>query len=522
MAEGPEGAPVVQVQTVMRGTMVQEVYAPASIEAGNLQELKAPIASPAVTVLVKVGQQVAEGDVLVELDATELQEDVKAQELALLRAQNSLERLRREQENAPLQLERQLEEARKQLIEAQNNLARLRRGSDDYQAKVAAAQAAIAKLQEESASSQRAVDEARQALLAAESAYMANPGSSAATDAYRKAEEAYKEAVQQNQQAAHNTADQLRKAQDELAALLEEGQRQASGESTDVRMAEIQVSLAEVAVREAEEALARGADREQIQVAEAEVDAARATLEKLRKNLNSTRITAPAAGTVLSVAVKTGDPVQQGAVLVRTGDMEKMKLVGRVEAVDLDSLEPGQTIMVTSALLPLANFEGTVTEIGQQSSNSSDPYMGGGWMGENVTFEVWGEVLNPDGRLKSGMSAEMRIETARRENVLTVPLLAVREDGGQASVLVVNNYTVEVRPIQTGLVTNREVEVLGGLEEGEQIVVSPFGLIETLNEGDAVRIEVSPGMMPDGFMRGPMGVPSKAMSVPLGLVTGGR
>jgi|GEM_PF-1530012 len=525
VAEGPEGAPVVQVQPVVRQMLVQEVFAPGTVRAGNLQEYKAAVASPRVTLLVEVGQQVEEGQVLAELDATELLEEVKAKERDLLQAQRRLQELQRSVESAPLQLERQLEEARRQLIEAQNQLVKARAGGGTGESsEVAAVREKINQLRNQVTQAQQAVDQARAALAAAEAAYLANPGDAEAERNYRNAEAAYRQAVEKNQETARETASALAQAEAELESLLSgEGQDEDSEENR-IRLLEIQVRLAEVAVKEAEEAVRRGPDMGQIEVAQAEVEAAQATLEKLRNNLDSTRIVATAPGTVLSLGVSNGDPVQAGMVIVRVGDMERMELVGQVEAVDLDSLEPGQTIMVTSALLPLASFEGVVTGVAQQTQQSQDPSYPGMYYGENVTFEVRGVVDNPEGRLKSGMSVEMRIETARKENVMVVPLLAVREEAGQAFVLVVKDYTVELRPIQTGLVTNMEVEVISGLEEGEMIITSPFGLIETLQDGDQVRIEVMPGMEGGMFPAGAgrrMPGRARAITVPVGLLAGG-
>ncbi|MBY6276085.1 efflux RND transporter periplasmic adaptor subunit [Symbiobacterium thermophilum] len=527
-AMGPEGAPVVQVQRVSRGMLIREIYSPGTVQAGNLQEYKAPLTSPRVTVYVEAGQQIEEGQLLAELDATELQEEVKTKERDLLQAQRDLEELLRQMESAPLQLERNLQEARRQLVEAQSNLARVKAGGGQS-SDVERLREQIDQLRSQVAAAQQPVEEARKNLTAAEAAYVANPSDSQAAQAYRAAEEAYREAVRKSQATVQEAAEKLAEAEAELAALLEGSQDGASRE-LNVRLAEIQVSLAEVAVKEAEEAVRRGPDMGQVELARARVEAAQATLDKLRANLEATRIVAAAPGTVLSVHVKDGDPVQQGASLLRVGDMERMELIGQVEAVDLDSLEPGQPIMVTSSLLPLASFEGTVTRISQQTAQSNDGFYGGPiyYMGDTVTFEVRGEVMNADGRLKSGMSVEMRIQTAQLEDVIVVPLLAVREEAGQAFVLVVHeDYTVEVRPIQTGLVTNREVEVIAGLEEGEMIITSPFGLIQTLQDGDQVQIQTMPGM--DPFMGGPMGpgggrmrtVPGRVRAVPLGLVTGG-
>ncbi|HWI62876.1 MAG TPA: hypothetical protein VNT75_13605, partial [Symbiobacteriaceae bacterium] len=107
-------------------------------------------------------------------------------------------------------------------------------------------------------------------------------------------------------------------------------------------------------------------------------------------------------------------------------------------------------------------------------------------------YEVQGEVANRDGKLRAGMSAETRVVTQSRSGAMVVGLESVREEGDNASVLVVAGNKVEVRPVKLGLRTQTQAEVVAGLKDGEQVIVAPFTLIKSLKNGDAVRVEVVP------------------------------
>ncbi len=102
---------------------------------------------------------------------------------------------------------------------------------------------------------------------------------------------------------------------------------------------------------------------------------------------------------------------------------------------------------------------------------------------ETRTAEVRVEVPNPEGALRPGMTARVRVVLGRREGVVTVPVEAVVRQGGRAVVFVVEDGVARARPVATGLSDGLRVEVQG-VRAGERVVVAGQ---ESLRDGMPVR-----------------------------------
>jgi RND family efflux transporter MFP subunit len=88
------------------------------------------------------------------------------------------------------------------------------------------------------------------------------------------------------------------------------------------------------------------------------------------------------------------------------------------------------------------------------------------------TMETEIDVPNKDLSLTPGMYANTELQLDHRDNVLTIPVQAVVNDGNKRTVLVVDNQNhVQKRVIQTGIQGSEQVEVIGGLTEGERVIV---------------------------------------------------
>ena len=136
-------------------------------------------------------------------------------------------------------------------------------------------------------------------------------------------------------------------------------------------------------------------------------------------------------------------------------------------------LAPGQVADVLVDALGGERFEGTISRI----SPTVDPKTG--------TFPAPVEVQDPTGRLKPGMFARVNIVYERRENALQVQRSAIVDADGTQSVFVVADGKAEQKPVQTGLANNGWIEITGGLEGSEQVVVVGQGGLKT---GTAVKV----------------------------------
>lgn len=208
-------------------------------------------------------------------------------------------------------------------------------------------------------------------------------------------------------------------------------------------------------------AQARPADvaaaRAQILSAQGQVQAAYASLE-------NTIIRAPANGTITSVDVKVGElaTAQKEAVILQ--DVTNLHVEADVSEASISQLKPDQTVDVTfDALGPDKHFQGKV-----QSINPGATVVSG-----VVNYKVTVGLDTIEG-VKPGMTANITILIASKDNILTVPQRAVISQDGKKYVRVIDDAvkkTYHQVEVTTGLQADGGVvEVASGLNEGQQIV----------------------------------------------------
>jgi HlyD family secretion protein len=230
----------------------------------------------------------------------------------------------------------------------------------------------------------------------------------------------------------------------------------------------------------------------ELQQAEARVAEARAALELARARLAQTRITAPAAATVLSRLVEPGQIVQPGTRLAELSVRGPVQLVALVDEKFLGRLAPGLTARVVADAYPQQPFEARVASIaplvdaqrGSVEVKFALPAAGVGAMAAGapaasvvpaapVALPASSGSAAPAAPaaqvvLKNDMTVSIEVITGRRERALALPGEAVR--AGPA-VLVVEGGRTALRPVQLGLRTLSAVEVTEGLKAGEQVVL---------------------------------------------------
>jgi HlyD family secretion protein len=149
---------------------------------------------------------------------------------------------------------------------------------------------------------------------------------------------------------------------------------------------------------------------------------AETNLELAEERMGDVRITAPSAGTILSRTVEVGtiiasasQTVSGGTALFEMADLSEMQVRTLVDETDMGKIAAGMTARVTVSAFPNRTFIGSVLKIEPQAV-----------IEQNVTmFPVLIQLDNRDRLLRPGMNAEVGIEVARRENVVTVPNAAV-------------------------------------------------------------------------------------------------
>jgi membrane fusion protein (multidrug efflux system) len=224
---------------------------------------------------------------------------------------------------------------------------------------------------------------------------------------------------------------------------------------------------------------ARDESAANVQVLEAKLALAEAKLAKLE-------ILAPFSGVVGMRNVSVGDYVKDGADLVNLEDISSVKVDFRVPERYADLARPGQQIEVMVDALPGKPFKAKVDAI--------DPQVDSG--GRSALLR--GRIENPQGRLKPGMFARVRLILSERANALMVPEEAIVPQGARSVVWKVVDGKALRAEVKTGQRRAAQVEILEGLQAGDTVVVA--GQMRLNRDGAPVRIVNGPhsDAAPDG------------------------
>jgi multidrug efflux pump subunit AcrA (membrane-fusion protein) len=186
----------------------------------------------------------------------------------------------------------------------------------------------------------------------------------------------------------------------------------------------------------------------------AEYEEAQATLEQME-------LKAPFSGVITEVNASTDQVFHENDVLFKIIDPKALEVMANVTQEDYPLLKPGQSAEVYFDARPDVIVQGTVDRIVPKLIEGDSP-----------TYDIYillDEV--PDG-LVDGMTADANVTIASREGVLCLPRSVVHTTGDNKAMLQVwTGLKTETREVTTGLRGDTSVEILSGLDEGEQVIV---------------------------------------------------
>lgn len=228
------------------------------------------------------------------------------------------------------------------------------------------------------------------------------------------------------------------------------------------------------------------ATREQVAALDGEVVQRQTDVDVAQTNLGYTRITAPTDGTVLAVVARQGqtvNAVQSAPTIVMLGNQDVMTVYAEISEADVVHTALGQEAYFTilgdsgrrysSTLRDIAPAPESITN--EDTSGFAAPGASAGASRTAMYYNGQFDVDNADGRLRSYMTAQVRIVLGRAKGVLTIPSAALGARSADGS------YSVQVRGadgrpaarrITTGLDDQINVEVRSGLQQGEQVVLA--------------------------------------------------
>jgi HlyD family secretion protein len=197
----------------------------------------------------------------------------------------------------------------------------------------------------------------------------------------------------------------------------------------------------------------------------AEVEAMKAKIAAAQATLRQAWIEAPFAGTITQVDAHAGDQVAASKSAFRLDDLSKLYVDLEVSEVDIDQIKLGQTVNVSFDALSGKQYAGKVEDVAMISNETSSA----------VNFTVTVELNNPGKDVRPGMTSEVEIVTAQRDQALLVPNQAVRVvDGKQVVYLVQADQSTKTVEVGLGVSSDAYSELLSGdLKAGDVVVLNP-------------------------------------------------
>ena len=282
----------------------------------------------------------------------------------------------------------------------------------------------------------------------------------------------------------------------DLVAIDAISQQEYDTQATSVETAKAAVANARAAIDTAKAAIA---------TTEANINSQQAALRKSRTNVSTaeedlsyTTIRAPISGTVVSITTEQGTTVnanQTAPTLVTLADLSTVRINAQISEADVINVSAGMPAYFNIIGNPDKQYDATLTAIEpapeQISSTSSTDAA--------IYYVGYIEVPNPDRLFRIDMTAQIYIIVNEAKNTLLVPSTVIQEkrtkEKGKSTTgkfvrVLKDDGTVEERTVEVGIDNRVNAQILSGLKEGEEVIISE----ESGKKSDSGRVPGGPQM----------------------------
>lgn len=178
-------------------------------------------------------------------------------------------------------------------------------------------------------------------------------------------------------------------------------------------------------------------------------------------------VTSPITGAITSLDARQGMSIMPGAALATISGLSPIWLVASVAQGDAGAVHPGGRATASLPAYPGETFSGRIESVLPAADAATR------------TIEVRIALANPGGRLRPGMSAEVRIEQPNAQEALIVPMESVIRTGTRTIVIVASDNGYAPTEVSLGRQSGDDVEIRSGLSEGQRVVASGQFLIDS-------------------------------------------
>jgi HlyD family secretion protein len=219
-----------------------------------------------------------------------------------------------------------------------------------------------------------------------------------------------------------------------------------------------QLKLQIQALEEHKAALVTGTDKE---IAKAKLQEAQSAAAVARTNLDLSVVRAPMEGTVYDFDLKPGSFVNPGDPIAKIGKLDRVRVTVYVDEPDLGKVRKGEVVNISWDALPGHRWKGEVDKLPTQIVP----------LGTRQVGEVGCIIENPDRDLLPNANINADIEASAAANVLVLPKEALRRQGSETGVLLLQKDRVMWRKVTLGVSSYTKTQVLSGLMEGDAVLL---------------------------------------------------
>ena len=432
-------------ETVDKSSFVSTITATGSVLLDDEIEVYAEGETNIVkTILVEEGDTVSEGDLLVEYDVEDRQEELE----------NQIRDTKREIENAELSLESmtaatsdtELTRLKSEITSKEKSLQDAKTSYDSYATKLTQQQNTVENAEQDVSDAEKEVSDTM--------ALMEVGG-----------------ATQSEYDTAVTTLNKAKKTLTEAQQAYNDLVTEQSNAKMSITTAENDLTNAQNEYNDAQTPLSTEQEKIQYQQQQLTLQGLKDNLADYEQDLSELVYSTSSTvnGKVTEVCVDEGTYTEENTVILKVADFNKLIVSASIEEYDAPLVAVGQKVVMTSDGLEGKEYTGTVTRVNDSAEDTSTN------MGTETAVPIEISVDNPDGVLKPGYTLVLEITVVDKQDVLAVSSGAVMTDAkaGTKYVYVVDGGVISKREVTTGETNDTEIEIVSGLNEGDEIITSP-------------------------------------------------
>lgn len=206
-----------------------------------------------------------------------------------------------------------------------------------------------------------------------------------------------------------------------------------------------------------------GSTNEQIAYQVARVEEAEANIKNIKAQISKTMLIAPITGTIIKRDAEIGQVVAANKIIFSIISESRLEVESNIPETDIAKIKIGNIAKITlDAYGNDVIFESKVASIEPAET-----------IIEGVsTYKITLNFIIPDARIKSGMTANIDILTAAKENIITIPQRAIKSEGEEKTVKILENNIIKDIKVKTGIKgSDGNIEIIEGIKEGDKIIL---------------------------------------------------